>query len=94
MQYSNSKYISQSDIDDQLKELNNARWPNSSISDELADYIKKEFKEADRNDTNGKWIKVHRAGSDSKYGTFMINIDRKLWRDTTFDEFYGGGIVD
>lgn len=94
LQYSNSKYTSQSDIDDQLKELNNTRWPNSSISDELADYIKKEFKKAPDNDTNGKWIKVHRAGSDSKYGSFMINIDRKLWRNTSFDEFYGGGVVD
>jgi hypothetical protein len=81
-------------IEDQLKELDNSRWPNSSISDELADYIKKEFKNAPDNDTKGKWIKVHRAGSDSKYGSFMINIERKLRRDTNFDEFYGGGIVD
>lgn len=94
LEYSNSKYASQDDLDNQLNELKNSKWPNSSISNELNDYILKNFKKVDKNDTEGKWIKVHRAGSDSKYGSFMINIDRKLWRNTSFDEFYGGGIVD
>lgn len=94
LEYSNNKYASQDDIDDQLNELKNSKWPNSSISNELNDYILKNFKKVNKNDTEGKWIKVHKTGNDSKYGSFMINIDRKLRRDTNFDEFYGGGVVD
>lgn len=94
LEYSNSNYASQDDIEDQLNELNNSKWPNSSISNELNDYILKNFKKVNKNDTEGKWIKVHKAGNDSKYGSFMINIERKLRRDTNFDEFYGGGVVD
>lgn len=94
LEYSNSKYASQSDIEDQLNDLKNSKWPNSPISVELNDYILKNFKSVDRNDTDGKWIKVYKSGNDSKYGSYMINIERKLRRNTSFDEFYGGGFVD
>lgn len=94
LEYSNSKYTSQSDIEDQLNDLKNSKWPNSPISVELNDYILKNFKKVNKNDTEGKWIKVYKSGNDSKYGSYMINIERKLRRNTSFDEFYGGGVVD
>lgn len=42
----------------------------------------------------GCWYKVYYAGTDSKYYAFMICPDTKEWRHTTFEEFYGGSIVD
>ena len=54
-------------------------------------YIKDNYDE-DTVGVMGKWYAVYY--NDPKYGRFMINIDKKLWRKPTFDEFYGGGVVD
>ena len=68
---------------------------NTSISQEAYDYIMKNYKKLSRDSIgNKKWVKVYIAGNDAKYGSFMICVDTKEWRNVSFDEFYGGGIVD
>lgn len=68
---------------------------NTSISQEAYDFIIKNYKKISRDSVgNKKWIKVHVAGNDAKYGSFMICVDTKEWRNVSFDEFYGNGIVD
>lgn len=68
---------------------------STSISDEAVDFIIKNYKKVSRDSIgNKKWVKVHAKRSDAKYGSFMICVDSKEWRNTSFDEFYGGGIVD
>lgn len=53
------------------------------------------YKRVDENDTKGRtWYKVYWEGTDCKYGAFMISPDTKEYRNTTFSEFYGGGVVD
>lgn len=65
-----------------------------SLSAETVDYIKSNYKKVDNAGANKTWYKVYQAGTDAKYGSFMICIDTKEWRNTSFDEFYGGGVVD
>ena len=68
---------------------------NTSISQEAYDFIMKNYKKISRDSVgNKKWVKVYIAGNDAKYGSFMICVDTKEWRNTSFDEFYGSGIVD
>jgi hypothetical protein len=68
---------------------------NTSISQEAYDYIMKNYKKLSRDSVgNKKWVKVYIAGNDAKYGSFMICVDTKEWRNVSFDEFYGNGIVD
>lgn len=65
------------------------------ISDETMDYIHKNFKEVNSNDTIGRtWVTVRRKTGDSKYGRIKVSVKTKEWRGLSFDEFYGGGIVD
>ena len=67
------------------------------ISEPTADYINKTYTEvkAIPANINGKiWFKVCREGNDVKYGSYYICIDTMERRGSTFDEFYGGGIVD
>ena len=64
------------------------------LSDELADYIEANYKEVTDDYPKGTWYKVCRRGNDYKYGSYMIEPNLMLWRGQTFDEFYGGGIVD
>lgn len=40
------------------------------------------------------WETACKKGNDWKYGRFKIDREHMLWRKLTFDEFYGGGIVD
>lgn len=61
------------------------------ISKEMDEFIKKNY--TDGND-DGKFYKVYREGNDAKYGHYMINPHTMHKRNSTFDEFYGGGIVD
>lgn len=68
-------------------------FPCYSITDEMDQYIKKEYKQVPDN-TSGKFYKVYVAGNDAKYGHYMINPITKERRGSTFLEFYGGGIVD
>jgi hypothetical protein len=64
------------------------------ISDNTADYIFKNFTKASGPGSGRKWHKVCRKGNDWKYGHFYVSIETKEYRNATFDEFYGGGIVD
>lgn len=67
------------------------------ISEPTADYINKTYTEVKPipANINGKtWFKVCREGNDVKYGSYYICIDTMEWRGSTFDEFYGDGIVD
>ena len=68
-----------------------SKWPCICISEEMDKFIRNNFKEG--ND-NGKFYKVYRAGNDAKYGHYMVNPISGLFRSSTFDEFYGSGIVD
>lgn len=61
------------------------------ISPEMDKFIKENYVEGD---SEGKFYKVYRQGNDAKYGHYMINPRTKRWRNSTFSEFYGGGIVD
>ena len=61
------------------------------ISEEMDRYIRDNYTEG--ND-DGKFYKVYRRGNNSKYGHYMINPITKHKRSSTFDEFYGGGIVE
>ena len=68
---------------------------NTSISQEAYDYIMKNYKKISRDAIgNKKWVKVYVLGNDAKYSSFMICVDTKEWRNTSFNEFYGNGIVD
>lgn len=68
---------------------------NTSISQEAYDYIMKNYKKLSRDSIgNKKWVKVFVKGNDGKYGSFMICVDTKEWRNESFNEFYGNGFVD
>ena len=43
---------------------------------------------------NKKWYSIRKKGNDPKYGTLKICLDTMEWRGRSFDEFYGGGVVD
>lgn len=43
---------------------------------------------------HGDWQRVYREGCDSKYGTIMVSHEMRAWRHPTFDEFYGGAVID
>lgn len=62
-----------------------------SVTKEMDDYIKQNYT---KGDDDGKFYKVYREDNDEKYGHYMINPLTMHWRNSTFDEFYGGGIVD
>lgn len=40
------------------------------------------------------WTRVYCEGCDSKYGTIMVSHEMCAWRHPTFDEFYGGAVID
>lgn len=44
--------------------------------------------------TYGDWRRVYKQGCDSKYGTVMVSHGMRAWRHPTFDEFYGGAVID
>jgi hypothetical protein len=61
------------------------------IPEEMDKFIRKNYTEGN---SEGKFYKVYRQGNDAKYGHYMINPHTMHRRDSTFSEFYGGGIVD
>ena len=70
---------------------------SNPISAELCEFIGENYTlvENDYAEKNGgNWHKVYPSGRDSKYCCFMIEPEQMLRRSVTFDEFYGGGIVD
>lgn len=60
------------------------------FSKEISTYTKVETSKKDKE----TWYKVYYDNCDAKYGQFMVCPTLKQWRNVTFDEFYGGGIVD
>lgn len=81
-----------SEIDKALKDIvKRSKYGAYSLSEELYKYIKSTF-DQDITGVGGKWYTVYY--NDSKYGRFMVNLDKKLWRKPSFDEFYGGATVD
>ncbi len=40
------------------------------------------------------WQRVFKQGCDSKYGAIMVSHSMRAWRNPTFDEFYGGAVID
>lgn len=90
----NKALTSSSNIQNEIKTIKGYRYNQSSISDELDSYIKNNYKKVNSYDDNQRWFKVHKSGNDAKYGSYMVCFDTKEWRNRTFDEFYGGGIVD
>jgi hypothetical protein len=78
-------------IDKELNEIKTYKYGAFGLSAICHKYIRAEFTQSE-NSHGGIWHKVYFG--DSKYGRYMINIEDKLWRKTTFDEFYGGAVVD
>jgi len=76
---------------DIIEKLENERFHIVCISEEMDKFIKENYKVGN---SEGKFYKVYRAGNDAKYGHYMVNPHTMYRRDSTFDEFYGGGIVD
>lgn len=64
-----------------------------SISKEMHDFIRENYCFSAGNN-EGKFYKVYCEGTDAKYNHYMVNPVTMIWRNSTFDEFYGGGIVD
>jgi hypothetical protein len=93
--------IKRSDVD-VIAELNAIKDSGDTkslhhISDTTADYVYNVYTEVKPipANINGKtWFKVCREGNDVKYGSYYICIDTMERRNSTFDEFYDGGIVD
>lgn len=77
--------------EDVIKTVVNAIFPCICISKEMDKFIKENYTEGN---SEGKFYKVYREGNDAKYGHYMINPNTMRRRGSTFDEFYGGGIVD
>jgi hypothetical protein len=69
----------------------NGKYGIQSISEEMDKFIRSNYTEGN---SEGKFYKVYRQGNDAKYGHYMVNPRTMCWRNSTFDEFYGGGIVD
>ena len=83
------------DIQKELEKVQSSKVPNKCISEELHEHIISTFNKVEKNDRLGRiWHKVYCQGSDSKYGSYMISIETKEWRNTTMSEFYGGAVVD
>lgn len=81
-----------SDIDKKLNDIvKRSKYGAYSLSEDLYKYIKSTF-DQDLKGVGGRWYTVYY--NDSKYGRFMVNLDKKLWRKPSFDEFYGGAVVD
>lgn len=72
----------------------NSKYGRFSIPKEYASEINSYTKVDENTHKQENWYKVYYAGTDSKYGAFMICPDTKEWRHTTFEEFYGGSVVD
>jgi hypothetical protein len=72
-----------------LRYIDYGRMGTSSITRQMADYIKKEYKEVDRADRNDKdkWYIVYKEGADSKYGRFAVRFDTKEYGDLDILEF-------
>ena len=68
----------------------NGKYSIQSISEEMDKFIRSNYTEGN---SEGKFYKVYRQGNDAKYGHYMVNPRTMCWRNSTFDEFYGG-IVD
>ncbi len=67
------------------------RFGIQQISEEMDDFIRENYTEGD---SEGKFYKVYRKGNDCKYGHYMVNPRTMRYRNSTFDEFYSGSIVD
>ena len=70
---------------------------SNCVSAEMWQFIKDNYRQVEKDygeKNGGTWHKVYCQGCDCKYGTQMIEPTLMLRRQTTFDEFYGGGIVD
>jgi len=62
-----------------------------AISYEMDKFIKNNYS---KGNSDGKFYTVCIKGNDFKYGRYKIDPYNMVWRTTSFDEFYGGGIVD
>lgn len=76
---------------DVINVCESARFHLICISAEMDKFIQNNYSEGN---SDGKFYKVYREGNDAKYGHYMINPRTMKYRSSTFDEFYGGGIVD
>lgn len=78
-----------------LKEyLEKNNWANTNIPKEFQAEILSYTKVPKEDSAGRKWYKVYFDGTDSKYSSFMICPDTKERRSTSFEEFYGGAVVD
>lgn len=76
---------------DVIDKLESARFHITCLSAEMDRFIRENYKVGN---SEGKFYKVYREGNDAKYGHYMVNPHTMCRRSSSFDEFYGGGIVD
>ena len=62
-----------------------------TITYQMDKFIRNNYTETN---SSGKFFTVCRKGNDTKYGRYKIDPYNMVWRGLTFNEFYGGGIVD
>lgn len=69
------------------------RGANGIIA-EVDSFIREHYTKVPTEQTDGKWYKVYRFGTDSKYGHYMIDPIGMRRRNSTMMEFYGGCVID
>lgn len=78
-----------------INKLSNSRFGCTMLTKEQWDFVKSNYTKVDKDFTNGhKWHKCYCQGCDAKYTHKMIDPEAKLIRNSTFNEFYSGSIVD
>ena len=65
----------------------------------MCDWVRTNYKKIDKEhmteeEKNLNWETACPENTDWKYGRFKLCREKKLYRGLTFNEFYGGGIVD
>lgn len=63
-------------------------WKCKCITPDMDDYIQRNFQRVSPQDSAGRhWLKVYRHGTDAKFWHYMICLDTKQCRDSTYSEF-------
>ncbi len=67
------------------------KYPTISLPQDEWNYVIKNYKQGI---SKNPFYKVYESGTDAKYNHKMIDPIGKIIRNSSFDEFYGGGVVD
>lgn len=64
------------------------------ITEEMHDFITKNYKQVDNDFKDGDFKGVHIPGTDYKLGRYAADPVKQIWRNVTFHEFYENATVD